>query len=149
MTQTNISDFSNKTQSQTSEESNRENDNTDREESKRTEFSLDGLRANDPLAFLAAVGTVRALDSAETTERSKLSWTRVGSNWTPTLHVKEELSREQLLDTLIEYLTDDQKRDLIDQMEEEMEEAAENLEFERAAELRDSIEELEEELGEG
>ena len=108
MTQTNISDFSNKTQSQTSEESNRENDNTDREEAKRTEFSLDGLRANDPLAFLAAVGTVRALDSAETTDRPKLSWTRVGSNWTPTLHVKEELSREQLLDTLTEYLTDDQ-----------------------------------------
>jgi excinuclease ABC subunit B len=33
-------------------------------------------------------------------------------------------------------------------MREEMEEAAENLEFERAAELRDSIEELEEELAE-
>jgi excinuclease ABC subunit B len=34
-------------------------------------------------------------------------------------------------------------------MTEEMEEAAENLEFERAAELRDSIEELEEELESG
>ena len=34
-------------------------------------------------------------------------------------------------------------------MQEEMEEAAENLEFERAAELRDSIEELEEELESG
>ena len=48
----------------------------------------------------------------------------------------------------VEYLSDDQERDLIDQMTEEMEEAAENLEFERAAELRDSIEELKEQLGE-
>jgi hypothetical protein len=108
MTQTNISDFDSKSQSQTSEESNEENDNTGTQQPKRNEFSLDGLRANDPLAFLAAVGTVRALDSAETTERPKLSWTRAGSNWTPTLHVEKELSREQLLEILTEYLTDNQ-----------------------------------------
>jgi excinuclease ABC subunit B len=50
-------------------------------------------------------------------------------------------------DPVVEYLTDDQKRDLIEQMKEEMEEAAENLDFERAAELRDSIEEIKEQLG--
>jgi excinuclease ABC subunit B len=59
----------------------------------------------------------------------------------------DQLSSE-VADPVVEYLSDDQKRDLIDQMEEEMEEAAENLEFERAAELRDSIEELEEQLAE-
>jgi excinuclease ABC subunit B len=53
----------------------------------------------------------------------------------------------QVADPVVEYLTDDQKRDLIEQMREEMEEAAENLDFERAAELRDSIEEIEEQLG--
>ena len=60
----------------------------------------------------------------------------------------EQLSSE-VADPVVEYLSDDQKRDLIEQMKEEMEEAAENLEFERAAELRDSIEELEAELEEG
>ena len=49
-------------------------------------------------------------------------------------------------DPVIKYLTDDQKRDLMEQMREEMREAAENLEFERAAELRDSIEQIEEQL---
>jgi excinuclease ABC subunit B len=34
----------------------------------------------------------------------------------------------------------------MEQMREEMREAAENLEFERAAELRDSIEQIEEQL---
>ncbi len=59
----------------------------------------------------------------------------------------DQLSSE-VADPVVEYLSEDQKEDLVDQMREEMEEAAENLEFERAAELRDSIEELEEELAE-
>ncbi len=46
-------------------------------------------------------------------------------------------------DPLVKYLTDDQKRDLIAQMNREMLEAAENLEFERAAGLRDSITQME------
>ncbi|PSQ95607.1 MAG: hypothetical protein BRD55_10045 [Bacteroidetes bacterium SW_9_63_38] len=59
----------------------------------------------------------------------------------------DQLSTE-VADPVVEYLSDDQKEDLIEQMREEMEEAAESLEFERAAELRDSIEELEEQLEE-
>ena len=46
-------------------------------------------------------------------------------------------------DPVVKYLDDDQKRDLIAQMKDEMREAAENLEFERAADLRDSIATLE------
>ncbi|GIV57798.1 MAG: hypothetical protein KatS3mg042_0711 [Rhodothermaceae bacterium] len=49
----------------------------------------------------------------------------------------------RVADPLTRYLTDDQKRDLIEQLRREMLEAAENLEFERAAELRDSIAQLE------
>jgi excinuclease ABC subunit B len=49
-------------------------------------------------------------------------------------------------DPVVQYLSDDQKHDLIEQMKAEMQEAAENLEFERAAELRDSIEEIEKQL---
>lgn len=42
-------------------------------------------------------------------------------------------------DPLIKYLTDDQKRDMIKQMKAEMMEAASSLDFERAAELRDTL----------
>ena len=49
----------------------------------------------------------------------------------------------KVADPIIKYLTDDQKRDLVKQMMDEMKEAAKNLEFERAAELRDSIAQIE------
>ncbi|HET6569122.1 MAG TPA: excinuclease ABC subunit UvrB, partial [Rhodothermales bacterium] len=49
-------------------------------------------------------------------------------------------------DPLVKYLSDDQKRDLLAQLRKEMVEAAENLEFERAAELRDSIAQIDAEL---
>jgi excinuclease ABC subunit B len=46
-------------------------------------------------------------------------------------------------DPVVKFLTDDQKRDLVKQLKREMVQAAENLEFERAAELRDSIAQIE------
>ena len=58
----------------------------------------------------------------------------------------EEGVTAAVADPVIKYLDDDQKRDLVEQMKNEMREAAENLEFERAADLRDSIEELKEQL---
>ncbi|MBT8401775.1 MAG: excinuclease ABC subunit UvrB [Rhodothermia bacterium] len=48
-----------------------------------------------------------------------------------------------IADPVARYLTDDQKRDLVSNLRKEMLEASENLEFERAAELRDSISQLE------
>ena len=50
-------------------------------------------------------------------------------------------------DTLAKYLTKDQKRDLIEEMRLEMRKASKDLEFERAAELRDEISRLEKEMG--
>ncbi len=49
----------------------------------------------------------------------------------------------KVADPVVKYLTDDQKRDLVAQLQREMGEAAKNLEFERAAELRDSIAQIE------
>ena len=49
-------------------------------------------------------------------------------------------------DPVVKYLTDAQKGDLAEQLRREMLEAAENLEFERAAELRDQIEQIEQAL---
>ncbi|MEO1074720.1 MAG: helicase-related protein, partial [Bacteroidota bacterium] len=52
----------------------------------------------------------------------------------------------KVADPVMQYLTDDQKRDLVAQLSREMEEASERLEFERAAELRDEITALEKSL---
>ncbi len=52
----------------------------------------------------------------------------------------------KVADPVVQYLTDEQKRDLMEQMRKEMLQAAENLEFERAAELRDSVEQIEAQL---
>jgi excinuclease ABC subunit B len=46
-------------------------------------------------------------------------------------------------DPVVKYLTDDQKRDLVAQLTREMEDAAMKLQFEKAAELRDSIAQIE------
>jgi excinuclease ABC subunit B len=45
-------------------------------------------------------------------------------------------------DPVVKYLTPEQRQDLMAQLQAEMLEAAENLEFERAAELRDNLEQL-------
>ncbi len=52
-------------------------------------------------------------------------------------------------DPLVKYLTVDQKRDLVTQMNREMNEAAEALQFERAAELRDAVGQLEKQIAGG
>jgi excinuclease ABC subunit B len=46
-------------------------------------------------------------------------------------------------DSVVRYLTKEQKQDLIEELRSEMTKAAKDLEFERAAELRDEIERLE------
>ncbi len=56
----------------------------------------------------------------------------------------EQLPR--VADPVVKFLTADQKRDLVAQLRREMNEAAANLEFERAAELRDSIAQIEAEI---
>ncbi len=53
---------------------------------------------------------------------------------------------DKVSDPVIPHLSDEQKRELMEQLEEEMEQAAEDLAFERAAELRDTIVELEDAL---
>ena len=50
---------------------------------------------------------------------------------------------------VFKYMTDGQKRDLIEHLRQEMKEAAKGLEFERAAELRDEIGRLESAVGGG
>lgn len=51
--------------------------------------------------------------------------------------------KKLVADPLMKYLTEEQKRDMIKQMKAEMIEAATSLDFERAAELRDSMAQME------
>lgn len=53
-----------------------------------------------------------------------------------------EASMLKVVEPVIKYMTDEQKKELIEQMTEEMHAAAKDLEFERAAFLRDEIEKL-------
>ena len=52
----------------------------------------------------------------------------------------------KVADPVVKYLTDDQKRDMVAQLTREMDAAAEALEFEKAAEIRDSIAQIEADL---
>ncbi len=56
---------------------------------------------------------------------------------------RKEKKPSILSDTVAKYLTKDQKQDLLEELRIEMKRAAKDLEFERAAELRDEIEKLE------
>lgn len=54
----------------------------------------------------------------------------------------EQARVRKAAEPMMKYLTDDQRKDLIEQLYEEMKKAARDLDFERAAELRDEIERL-------
>ncbi len=55
---------------------------------------------------------------------------------------REQASFTKVAEPVIRYMSNDQKQELVDQMEEEMLQAAKDLEFERAAMLRDEIEKM-------
>ena len=55
---------------------------------------------------------------------------------------EKEAAFAKVAEPVIKYMTAEQQNDLIEQMTEEMLEAAKNLEFEKAALLRDEIEKL-------
>lgn len=55
---------------------------------------------------------------------------------------KQEAAFMKIAEPVIKYMTDDQRKELLEQMTEEMLAAAKDLEFERAANMRDEIEKL-------
>ncbi len=56
---------------------------------------------------------------------------------------RERAKMPKVAEAVVRYLTADQRRDLLEELHEEMKRAARDLEFERAAELRDEIQKLE------
>jgi excinuclease ABC subunit B len=57
---------------------------------------------------------------------------------------RERAKMPKVAEQVVRYLTADQRADLIDELQKEMHQAAKDLEFERAANLRDEIQKLEE-----
>jgi excinuclease ABC subunit B len=57
---------------------------------------------------------------------------------------RERAKMPKVAEQVVRYLTPDQRNDLIEELRKEMQEAAKDLEFERAASLRDEIQKLEE-----
>jgi excinuclease ABC subunit B len=55
---------------------------------------------------------------------------------------KNDASFSKVAEPVIKYMTEDQKQDLVEQLTTQMLEAAKDLEFERAAAIRDEIERL-------
>ncbi|PJA98123.1 MAG: excinuclease ABC subunit B [Ignavibacteriales bacterium CG_4_9_14_3_um_filter_30_11] len=54
----------------------------------------------------------------------------------------ETYSFSKVAEPILKYMDDDQKKDLIEQLTQQMKEAAKDLEFERAASLRDEVDKL-------
>jgi excinuclease ABC subunit B len=55
---------------------------------------------------------------------------------------KEDYSFSKVAEPILKYMSSDQKKDLIEQLTEQMHDAAKDLEFEKAASLRDEINRL-------
>ena len=65
---------------------------------------LSGLDGGNPLAFLAALGTLRGLTIAWPGRRVRLSW-ELRDNWRPCLHVSDDaLDEEKILDGLERFM---------------------------------------------
>lgn len=60
---------------------------------------------------------------------------------------KETFSFSKVAEPVLKYMNNDQKKDLIEQLTEEMHKAAKDLEFEKAASLRDEIQKLKKMVG--
>jgi hypothetical protein len=65
-----------------------------------TTFDLDGLSGENPLAFMAALGTLVVADRAWPGGQVQLAWSDRGGAWRPRLTVPGEVSREELLKNL-------------------------------------------------
>lgn len=65
---------------------------------------LAGLDGGNPLGFLAALGTLRALAAARPGCGWRMSWAREPGGWRPRLHATDPLSAEEVVAWLAHYL---------------------------------------------
>lgn len=67
-------------------------------------FTLRGLDANNPMAFLAALGTLRALSLAWPSAKLRLHWSQIGGALRPVLTPPKGVNEEDLLTALLDQL---------------------------------------------
>ncbi len=60
---------------------------------------------------------------------------------------KESYGFTKVAEPVLKYMSNDQKQDLVEQLTDEMHKAAKDLEFEKAANLRDEINKLKKMIG--
>ena len=65
---------------------------------------LAGLDGSNPLAFLAALGTLRTLNLAWPQREVRMSWTHHGGAWRPQIHIVPCAQRDELADVLYDHL---------------------------------------------
>ena len=70
------------------------------ESSSTSTLVLWGLEASNPLAFLAAVGTLRTLAEAWPEQNVRLSWSLQGSQWRPGLHTEPSPSQGEVTEAI-------------------------------------------------
>lgn len=73
----------------------------------KNELVLTGLDGSNPLAFLAALGTLRALTYAWHDRGVKMAWAAHAGIWSPVLHMTELVDQSELIRTLFENLERD------------------------------------------
>lgn len=69
-----------------------------------TDWHLQGLDGGNPLAFLAALGTLRSVSLAWPDQRMLIRWDPSGGTWRPRLETAGELPRDALIPALHEHL---------------------------------------------
>lgn len=71
-----------------------------------TDLLLSGLSANNPLAYLAALGVLRTTTLAAPDVHFELNWEIADGHWRPRLHCSTNIDRAQLIDLLDKKLKD-------------------------------------------
>ena len=66
---------------------------------------LNGLDGNNPLGFLAAIGTLRIATEAIASANWRISWNEQGGYWSPVLLGKKVLTQDGLIELLMPTLT--------------------------------------------
>lgn len=68
---------------------------------------LSGLDGSNPLAFLAALGTLRTLTRVWPDQAVAMSWAVQGGVWTPSVHAGKPMTQQCVIDTLVQTLQTD------------------------------------------
>jgi CRISPR-associated endonuclease/helicase Cas3 len=73
----------------------------------KSELVLTGLDGSNPLAFLAALGTMRSLTLASPACEVKMAWAMQSGIWSPVIHLQESVDEVGLISILFDHLEQD------------------------------------------